>query len=130
MDRLDATAGLVQAGAWPAPAPLLLEPGRPGPLGVHWDGQGLNIAVVSNAAHAVEFCLIDATGQTETHRANLPGCTQDVWHGYLRAAAPGSTGPDAALGRALAEPVAAHGQPQSVRVDLPPLACVFFEWTA
>jgi 1,4-alpha-glucan branching enzyme len=34
------------------------------------------------------------------------------------------------LGRARAEPVAAHGRPQSVQVDLPPLACVFFEWTA
>ena len=103
MDRLAAAAGPAQAGVRPAsppaPAPLVLELGRPGPLGVHWDGQGLNIAVAANAAQAVEFCLFDATGQTETHRASLPGCTQDVWHGYLRAAAPGSTGPDAALGR-------------------------------
>ena len=30
---------------------------------------------------------------------------------------------------AWAEPVAANGQPQSMRVNLPPLACVFFEWT-
>lgn len=96
MDRLTDAAGLAQTGSWPAPAPLVLENGRPGPLGVHWDGQGLNIAVVSNHAVAVEFCLFDASGRTETHRASLPGNTQDVWHGYLRATAPGSTGPDAA----------------------------------
>ncbi len=34
------------------------------------------------------------------------------------------------LGAAQAEPVAAHGRPQSILIDLPPLACVFFEWTA
>jgi len=99
MDRLIDTAGQAQAGAWPVPAPLVLETGRPGPLGVHWDGQGLNIAVVSNAAQAVEFCLFDASGQTETHRASLPGCTQDVWHGYLRAAVPDALAPDTSPGR-------------------------------
>ena len=71
------------------PLPLPLETGRPWPLGVHWDGQGLNIAVVSTTAQALELCLFDASGQRETHRASLPACTQDVWHGYLRSG-PGS----------------------------------------
>ena len=34
------------------------------------------------------------------------------------------------LGVARSEAVASHGRPQSVLVDLPPLACVFLEWTA
>ena len=34
------------------------------------------------------------------------------------------------LGAAQTEAVAAHGRPQSILVNLPPLACVFFEWTA
>ncbi len=66
------------------PAPLILETGHATPLGVHWDGQGLNIAVVSTQAQAIELCLFDASGQLETHRGRLPGCTLDVWHGYLR----------------------------------------------
>ena len=82
-------ANLGRPAAWPEPAPLLLEPGRPGPLGAHWDGQGLHIAVSSADAQAIELCLFDASGQVETHRGVLPGCTQDLWHGYLRAT-PGS----------------------------------------
>ena len=34
------------------------------------------------------------------------------------------------LGVAQAEAVAAHGRAQSIVVNLPPLACVFYEWTA
>jgi 1,4-alpha-glucan branching enzyme len=34
------------------------------------------------------------------------------------------------LGAAQTEPVGAHGKPQSLLLNLPPLACVFFEWTA
>ena len=67
-----------------SPLPLLLSVGHPSPLGVHWDGQGLNIAVVSTQAQAVELCLFDASGRVETHRGRLPGHTLDIWHGYLR----------------------------------------------
>jgi len=70
-------------------ADLTLAPGRPWPLGAHWDGQGLNIAVSSAHAQAMELCLFDASGRLETHRLSLPGNTLDVWHGYLRAT-PGS----------------------------------------
>jgi 1,4-alpha-glucan branching enzyme len=34
------------------------------------------------------------------------------------------------LGAAQAEAIGAHGRPQSIRISLPPLAAVFFEWTA
>ena len=72
-----------------SPTPLVLAIGQPWPLGVHWDGQGLNIAVVSANAQAIELCLFDTAGRLETHRGALPGHTLDVWHGYLRAE-PGS----------------------------------------
>ena len=78
------------------PLPLLLEAGQATPLGVHWDGQGLNIAVVSTQAKMIELCLFDASGSVETHRASLPVCSQDVWHGYWRA---GSDPAFPALGR-------------------------------
>ena len=84
-----ATVSATRPAPWPEPAALLLEPGRPGPPGAHWDGQGLHIAVSSTDAQAIELCLFDASGQVETHRGVLPGCTQDLWHGYLRAV-PGS----------------------------------------
>ncbi len=34
------------------------------------------------------------------------------------------------LGAAGSEAIGAHGRPQSININLPPLACVFFEWTA
>ncbi len=68
-----------------SPAPLVLDAGQPWPLGVHWDGAGLNIAVASSTAQGIELCLFDASGRQETHRASLPARTLDVWHGYLRA---------------------------------------------
>jgi glycogen operon protein len=95
MDRLifpdpgGGAAGQARHGSQPDPAPLALEAGRAWPLGAHWDGHGLNIAVSSSHAHAIELCLFDASGTHETHRAALPGSSQDVRHGYLRAE-PGS----------------------------------------
>jgi glycogen operon protein len=65
------------------PTSLALQPGQPWPLGSTWDGAGLNIAVASASASAIELCLFDAIDQQETHRAALPSRTQDVWHGYL-----------------------------------------------
>ena len=71
----------------PAPAALPLQPGRPWPLGVLWDGAGLNIAVWSSHASALDLCLFSPDGRTETHRGALPGHTLDIWHGHLPAAA-------------------------------------------
>jgi len=63
--------------------------GRPWPLGAHWDGHGVNVAVFSAQAQRIELCLYDAAGRTEGQRLTLPGHTQDVFHGYLPGAAPG-----------------------------------------
>ncbi len=66
-----------------------MERGRPWPLGVHWDGHGLNIAVFSSHAQRIEFCVFDEAGHQEMRRHALPARTHDVWHGYLRGAGPG-----------------------------------------
>ena len=34
-------------------------PGRPYPLGAAWDGEGVNFAIFSENATAVELCLFD-----------------------------------------------------------------------
>jgi len=66
-----------------------LQTGRAWPLGASWDGNGVNFAVFSSNATAVELCLFDATGTQETTRVPLPAQSGDVWHGYLPGAAPG-----------------------------------------
>ena len=59
-------------------------------LGAHWDGEGVNFALFSAHAEAVELCLYDVTGQTETARYMLPEKTHEVWHGYLSGLDPGA----------------------------------------
>ncbi len=44
---------------------------------------GLNVAVYARHASAVELCLFDATGETETARIRLPACSDGVWHGFV-----------------------------------------------
>jgi len=63
--------------------------GHPWPLGAHWDGQGVNVAVFSAHAQRIELCLFDAEGQHELQRLDLPAHSHDVWHGYLPDARPG-----------------------------------------
>jgi isoamylase len=62
-------------------------PGRPFPLGAHWDGEGTNVALFSQGAQAVDVCLFDDDG-TET-RIRLEDSTYHVWHGYLPQVGPG-----------------------------------------
>jgi isoamylase len=61
--------------------------GRPFPLGVTPTSDGVNVAVSSEIAEAVEVCLFDADG-VET-RVELPERTAHVWHGHLPDLAPG-----------------------------------------
>jgi isoamylase len=68
--------------------PVLLH-GRPYPLGANWDGAGVNFALFSAHAHAVDLCLFDPQGQREIRRLRLPEYTDQVWHGYLPEARPG-----------------------------------------
>ena len=56
-------------------------PGSPHPLGATWDGQGVNFALFSANAEAVELCLFDEQGN-ET-RVPLTQRTAFVWHGYI-----------------------------------------------
>lgn len=62
-----------------------LLPGRHWPLGATAHAQGVNFAVFSAHATAVELCLFDSEGQREVVRLPLPGKTNDVWHGFLPA---------------------------------------------
>jgi isoamylase len=63
-------------------------PGRPYPLGAVRDAGGVNFALFSEHATAVELCLFDATGSSE-ERVWLTERTDLVWHGYLPDARPG-----------------------------------------
>jgi len=64
--------------------------GSPYPLGVNWDGGGVNVAVFSEHGSAVELCLFDsADAKAETERIALPEKTYQVWHGYFPDLRPG-----------------------------------------
>jgi isoamylase len=64
--------------------------GQPFPLGATWDGLGVNFALFSANATKVELCLFDDAGETELERIELPEFTDEVWHGYLPDARPGT----------------------------------------
>ncbi|MBX3441951.1 MAG: glycogen debranching protein GlgX [Planctomyces sp.] len=65
-------------------------PGRPYPLGAHWDGGGVNFALFSERATGVELCLFERDGGwTETSRIPLREKTFQVWHGYVPDIGPG-----------------------------------------
>ena len=63
-------------------------PGRPFPLGVTWEGSGVNVAVYSEGASSVEFCIFDAAG--DESRVRLPESTGFIHHGYLPDVEPGT----------------------------------------
>lgn len=64
-------------------------PGRPYPQGATWDGEGVNFALFSEHAEAVELCLFDRRGRREIQRIRLREQTDRVWHCYLPEARPG-----------------------------------------
>ncbi len=57
-------------------------------LGASADRDGVNFALFSEHASAVDLCLFDAAGR-ETARLRLPARTGDIWHGYLPGCKPG-----------------------------------------
>lgn len=64
--------------------------GRPYPLGATWDGNGVNFAIFSECAQAVELCLFDSPDQeTETTKIRLTEQKDMVWHCYLPDVRPG-----------------------------------------
>src|SRR3954465_7275439 len=79
----------------PAQSPQVLRKsrvreGQPFPLGATWDGLGVNFALFSANATKVELGLFDIEGKTELERIELPEYTDEVWHGYLPDARPGT----------------------------------------
>ena len=63
-------------------------PGNWSPLGVTYDGLGVNVAIWSEGAEAVDFCVFDDDGQ-ET-RYELAEATFHVFHGYVAGITPGT----------------------------------------
>ena len=65
-------------------------PGSPYPLGATWDGEGVNFALFSEHATAVELCLFDgADSPKEDLRVPFSERTNRIWHGYLPEVRPG-----------------------------------------
>jgi isoamylase len=67
-----------------------LSEGLPFPLGATWTGLGVNFAIFSAHATRVELCLFDDAGEQELERIELPEFTDEVWHGFLPDARPGT----------------------------------------
>src|SRR5207302_11186555 len=68
-------------------SPYEVWPGVPYPLGATHDARGVNFAVYSENADAIELRLFD--GATE-HRHQLVDVTGHVWHGHVPRLAPGA----------------------------------------
>ncbi len=66
-----------------------LQEGAPFPLGATYDGRGVNFALFSRHAEAVELCLFVRSGERESIRIAVPNRTEDVWHVYVEGLAPG-----------------------------------------
>ncbi|MEZ4554428.1 MAG: glycogen debranching protein GlgX [Dehalococcoidia bacterium] len=65
-------------------------PGNPYPLGATWDGSGVNFALFSENAEAVDLCIFEqAYGAPEVARLRMREQTDNVWHIYLPEARPG-----------------------------------------
>lgn len=68
---------------------IRLVPGKPCPLGAHWDGQGVNFALLAPAAEGVSLCLFDEAGMQEVARLALVRSEEGIWCGYMPGAEPG-----------------------------------------
>ena len=71
-------------------------PGHPRPLGVRWDGAGVNVAVFSESAEAVDVCFYGPRRRTAGSIRRPSGAsplaerTGSVWHGYVPGVGPGT----------------------------------------
>ncbi len=65
-------------------------PGNPYPLGASWDGEGVNFALFSEHAQAVQLELFDDPQSNEPSTViSLTETTDQVWHVYLPDVRPG-----------------------------------------
>jgi isoamylase len=70
--------------------PRRVWPGYPYPLGATWDGSGVNFALFSEHATAVDVCLFDQSDQGhEAEQIRMSDYTDHVWHAYLPGIGPG-----------------------------------------
>lgn len=61
---------------------VVIQKGSPSPLGATPDESGVNFAIWSSVAEAVDLCLFDEGGrQAASYR--LPDVHNHIWHGYL-----------------------------------------------
>src|ERR671930_2359040 len=69
---------------------LRMWPGKPYPLGATWDGSGVNFALFSEHATAVELCFFEGEdGHRQVALIPLRERTDQVWHIYLPQVRPG-----------------------------------------
>jgi isoamylase len=65
-------------------------PGRPYPLGAHYNGEGVNFAIYSEHADEVVLCLFDSVdAERESERIRLRECSGFIWHAFLPGVMPG-----------------------------------------
>lgn len=63
--------------------PYTPDQGRSFPMGAHARDGGVNVAVFSQHAQAIEMCLYDAAGSVETQRFRLHGPHDGMFHGFV-----------------------------------------------
>ncbi|WP_035485116.1 glycogen debranching protein GlgX [Geminicoccus roseus] len=69
---------------------LRVLPGRPYPLGVTLDGNGVNVALPTVDAQKIEFCIFDGRGEREIARLALPERSNGIVFGRIEGVAPGT----------------------------------------
>jgi glycogen operon protein len=74
----------------PKTSPSRLREGSPSPRGATWTGLGVNFSLFSQNATKVELCLFDDSGTKELERIELPEYTNQMFHGFLKDARPGT----------------------------------------
>jgi glycogen operon protein len=66
----------------------IVYPGSPFPLGATWDGEGVNFAIFSENATAIDLCLFDSkTGKEKRIRIRVRD--NHIWHIYVPKLKPG-----------------------------------------
>ncbi len=66
-------------------------PGRPSPLGATWEAGGVNFAIYSENAEAVELCFFDSPAASRASQViRLTQRTRNTWHAFVRGCAPGA----------------------------------------
>jgi isoamylase len=76
-------SGGVNRAACTSDMALKVLPGSPYPLGSTWDGTGVNFAIFSEQASAVELCLFDDLGTAAKETIPVVEKTGYVWHCYI-----------------------------------------------